>query len=143
MSTILPHLPNPVVSQHHVTHAMGVAFDEVCRALYLLDDAKAVRIALVAEKIIEHSQCSWPAASPATSRPVRQGRDARDACIELEPGHAFAAASPEVEEKPPPLVPKPAPKKHVERANPRREATTRHNSGDHVSHSPYEFRSSW
>jgi hypothetical protein len=56
MSTILPHLPNPVVSQHHVTHAMGVAFDEVCRALYLLDDAKAVRIALVAEKIIEHAR---------------------------------------------------------------------------------------
>jgi hypothetical protein len=51
MSEIFPHLPRP-----DVTHAMGVAFDQVCRALYVADDAKSVSIAIVAEKIIEYAR---------------------------------------------------------------------------------------
>jgi hypothetical protein len=34
---------------------MGIAFDEVCRALFVPDNAKAVR-EVIAEKIIEHAR---------------------------------------------------------------------------------------
>ena len=56
---------------------------------------------------------------------------------------AFAAALPEVAQKPAPAVQ--APKKHVARTPPRREATVRdrRNSWDRPSASPYEFRSVW
>ena len=67
--------------------------------------------------------------------------------IAVEPpaSQAFAAAPPEAEEKPARVVAKPAPRKHAERTTPRQEAIVRdrRNSGDHASHSPYEFRSSW
>jgi hypothetical protein len=46
----------PLVFDPEVTHAMGAAFDEVCRALFVPDKAKTVREA-IAEKIIEHARC--------------------------------------------------------------------------------------
>jgi len=56
---------------------------------------------------------------------------------------AFAAAPPDVAQKSTPAVQ--APKKHVTRTPPRREATVRdrRNSWDRPSASPYEFRSVW
>jgi hypothetical protein len=78
-----------------------------------------------------------PVVGPAPQPPM---------AVEPPASHAFAAATPEVEEKPAPVVPKQTPpRKHVERTTPRQEAIVRdrRNSGDHASHSPYEFRSSW
>jgi hypothetical protein len=45
----------PVAFEPEVTHAMGVAFDDVCRALFVSHAARAVREA-IAEKIIEHAR---------------------------------------------------------------------------------------
>jgi hypothetical protein len=57
---------------------------------------------------------------------------------------AFAAVVLEVEEKPAVEAPKKAPQKRVARTTPRQETgRDRRNSGEHVSHSPYEFRSVW
>jgi hypothetical protein len=51
-----PLLNGPLVLfDQDLTRAMGVAFDEVCRALFVPGDAKAVREA-IAEKIIAHAQ---------------------------------------------------------------------------------------
>jgi hypothetical protein len=48
-------LKDPPVFEPEVTHAMGAAFDEVCRALSVADDAEAIREAL-AGKIILHAR---------------------------------------------------------------------------------------
>jgi hypothetical protein len=53
---------------------------------------------------------------------------------------AFAAVVPEVVEKPAVEVLQPAPQKRVARTRPRPD---HRNSWDHVSRSPYEFRSVW
>jgi hypothetical protein len=50
-----PLLNGLLAFDHEVTQAIGVAFDEVCRALFVPGDAKAVREA-IAEKIIAHAQ---------------------------------------------------------------------------------------
>jgi hypothetical protein len=55
VTDILPLLTDSRVFEPEMTHAMGVAFDEVCRALFVADGAKAVREA-IAEKIIEHAR---------------------------------------------------------------------------------------
>jgi hypothetical protein len=55
VNDILPFLRDSLVFEPEATHAMGVAFDEVCRALYVSDGAKAVREA-IAGKIIEHAR---------------------------------------------------------------------------------------
>jgi hypothetical protein len=48
-------LNGPIAFEPEMTHAMGVAFDEVCRVLFVSHDAKAVR-EVIAEKIIEHAR---------------------------------------------------------------------------------------
>jgi hypothetical protein len=53
VSDIHTFLNGPPAFDPEVTHAMGVAFDDVCRALFVPDNAKAVRQA-IAEKVIEH-----------------------------------------------------------------------------------------
>jgi hypothetical protein len=55
MTDIHPSLKDALVFGPEVTHAMGVAFDEVCRALFVPANAKSVRKA-IAEKIIEHAR---------------------------------------------------------------------------------------
>jgi hypothetical protein len=55
VTDILAFSNGPVVFDPEVTHTMGVAFDEVCRALFVPDNAKMVRQA-IAEKIIEHAR---------------------------------------------------------------------------------------
>jgi hypothetical protein len=52
----IPLLKDPLVFEPDVTRAMSVAFDEVCRALFVPDNAKTIREA-IAEKIIEHARC--------------------------------------------------------------------------------------
>ena len=55
MTEILPFLKDQLVFPPEATHAMSVAFDEVCRALFVPDNAKAVREA-IADKVIEHAR---------------------------------------------------------------------------------------
>jgi hypothetical protein len=54
-----PVTDHPIFSngafEPEMTHAMGVAFDDVCRALFVSPDARAVREA-IADKIIEHAR---------------------------------------------------------------------------------------
>jgi hypothetical protein len=56
VTEILPFLKDPLVFNPEATHAMSVAFDEICRALFVTDGAKAVREA-IADKVIEHARC--------------------------------------------------------------------------------------
>ena len=56
MTEILPFLKDQIVFTPDATHAMSVAFDEVCRTLFVPDNAKAVREA-IADKVIEHARC--------------------------------------------------------------------------------------
>jgi hypothetical protein len=49
------NLNGPTAFEPEITHAMGVAFDEVCRALFVSDNARVVREA-IAEKIIENAR---------------------------------------------------------------------------------------
>ena len=56
MTDTLSLLNGPLAFEPEVTHALGVAFDEACRALFVPDNAKTVREA-IAEKIIEHARC--------------------------------------------------------------------------------------
>jgi len=55
VTEILPFLKDQLVFNPEATHAMSVAFDEICRALFVNDGAKAVREA-VADKVIEHAR---------------------------------------------------------------------------------------
>jgi hypothetical protein len=48
-------LNGPLAFEPETTRAMGVAFDEICRALFVPADAKAIREA-IAEKIIEQAR---------------------------------------------------------------------------------------
>jgi hypothetical protein len=48
-------LKDQIVFTPGATHAISVAFDEVCRALFVPDNAKAVREA-IADKVIEHAR---------------------------------------------------------------------------------------
>jgi hypothetical protein len=56
MTDIHTFLNGPLAFEPEMTHAMGLAFDQVCRALFVPDNAKAVREA-IAERIIEHARC--------------------------------------------------------------------------------------
>jgi hypothetical protein len=50
-----PSLNGQLAFEPEATRAMGIAFDEVCRALFVPADAKTIREA-IAEKIIEHAR---------------------------------------------------------------------------------------
>jgi hypothetical protein len=62
---------------------------------------------------------------------------------EPPPLAAFAAVVPEVVKTPVVETPKQAPQKRAARTAPRKETGRDRNSWDHVSRSPYEFRSVW
>jgi hypothetical protein len=50
-----PYFLGPALFDPEVTHAMGIAFEGVCRALFVPYNAKTVRQA-IAEKIIDHAR---------------------------------------------------------------------------------------
>ena len=72
MADIIPFLRSQAVFDPEATHAMSVAFEQVCQALKLNDDQRAREA--VAERIIELARCGEHDPMRLSDRVLREAR---------------------------------------------------------------------